>query len=215
MKTEVIFIFIFLSILFSVNAIYCGDNNLDEGEFCDTNRVGHYQCVNFSYDGGELGCLEDCSGYDYTDCFGDDICGNDIIDEFELCDGNNTRERTCEDEGYGSGTLNCDSDCKNYDYSGCTLINSTELNITEEINETANITEEINITENITEEINETINESSEDLKKEVPSGVKGAISDISNFDFGLRLSDWLIVFTGILVLGVVILWLYVFKIEK
>ena len=135
MKRGLILVLMFVSMVIYVNAIYCGDNILDEGEFCDTSKVNHYTCLNFSYDGGVLGCLEDCSGYDYRECFGEDICGNGIVDSDELCDGTNVRTRTCVDEGFSAGILVCDSGCTNYDTDGCTgiaevcgndIINGTE-----------------------------------------------------------------------------------------
>src|SRR3989338_4056600 len=209
MKKGVIFLLMFLLAVFSVSAIYCGDGVLDEGEICDVGKLSHYTCLNFSYDGGDLGCLDDCSDYDYGECFGDDICGNGIVDSDELCDSDNIRGRTCEDEGYGSGTLSCSVDCNSYDISECTEINKTvDLNSTGEINETI----ELNLTEeNLTETLDlEDLNVDNEVV--DVPSGVVGVASSESKV---ITLGVWLIIIISLLVIGVFFIWLYIFKLKK
>lgn len=39
-------------------------------------------------------------------------CGNGVVEEGEECDGTNLGSKTCESEGYASGTLGCTADCK-------------------------------------------------------------------------------------------------------
>jgi hypothetical protein len=46
------------------------------------------------------------------------ICGNEIIEGGEDCEGEDLGGETCESQGYGSGTLACDISCS-FDYSGC------------------------------------------------------------------------------------------------
>jgi len=46
------------------------------------------------------------------------VCGNDLAEEGEACDGTDLRSETCESLGLGEGTLACNSDCT-YDRSGC------------------------------------------------------------------------------------------------
>ena len=47
------------------------------------------------------------------------ICGNDIAEEGEVCDGTDLREETCESQGFDSGDLSCFPDCSGFDTSGC------------------------------------------------------------------------------------------------
>ncbi|MCX6742442.1 MAG: right-handed parallel beta-helix repeat-containing protein [Candidatus Pacearchaeota archaeon] len=48
------------------------------------------------------------------------VCGNNIIEPLEICDGSNLSGKTCLDFGYTGGSLSCHSDCLSYDLSGCT-----------------------------------------------------------------------------------------------
>src|SRR5262249_23050826 len=47
-------------------------------------------------------------------------CGNQIIDADEVCDGANLNGATCASLGFGTGTLTCKSDCKDYVGTACT-----------------------------------------------------------------------------------------------
>ncbi|MBU1220377.1 hypothetical protein KKF34_00665 [Myxococcota bacterium] len=53
-------------------------------------------------------------------------CGNNILEFYEACDGNNTLIDTCESLGFQGGILQCASDCT-YDTSNCT----SECNVCE------------------------------------------------------------------------------------
>jgi hypothetical protein len=48
-----------------------------------------------------------------------DDCGNGMLDDAEVCDGDALSGATCESEGFDSGTLACRADCLDYDRSGC------------------------------------------------------------------------------------------------
>jgi len=48
----------------------------------------------------------------------DSVCGNDIIESGEACEGINLDDKTCLTEGFTSGTLACSNDCS-FDYSTC------------------------------------------------------------------------------------------------
>jgi hypothetical protein len=47
------------------------------------------------------------------------LCGDDVIDPGELCDGLNTSGLACENLGFLSGQLRCDDACLNLDLTGC------------------------------------------------------------------------------------------------
>jgi 6-phosphogluconolactonase (cycloisomerase 2 family) len=47
------------------------------------------------------------------------ICGNNLKESGEVCDGNDLNSETCESKGYDSGTLSCSNDCLNFDTSDC------------------------------------------------------------------------------------------------
>jgi len=47
------------------------------------------------------------------------ICGNNIIDGEEVCDGDDLAGETCQSRGYQSGNLDCNDSCDEFDVSGC------------------------------------------------------------------------------------------------
>ena len=54
-----------------------------------------------------------------TATFFDSTCGDNVIDEYEICDGTNLSGQSCTSLGFDSGTLVCASDCKTFDTSTC------------------------------------------------------------------------------------------------
>jgi len=94
----------------SCTRTFCGDGivqNLNwEGlsEECDDSKT-------VSGDGCSSQCLQE-------------ICGNNRIDFDEECDGTDL-PRSCQDSGFDTGTLSCDSSCK-YDYSQCSGITTNQ-----------------------------------------------------------------------------------------
>jgi 5'-nucleotidase len=46
----------------------CGNDMINEGETCDGSDLGDATCESEGYAGGELACLDDCSGFDYSGC---------------------------------------------------------------------------------------------------------------------------------------------------
>ena len=63
--------------------------------------------------------------------------------------------------------------------------------------------------------MNETINETGSDTDEELPSGVKGAAGDVNQFNFGLNLKYWLIILGGILLIGIALMYIFLFRAEK
>lgn len=50
-----------------------------------------------------------------------DLCGNNVIDSTEKCDGVALSSESCITQGFDSGTLACASDCNSFDLSECIL----------------------------------------------------------------------------------------------
>ena len=72
-----------------------------------------------------------CEGYETpsycpVDCGPVQVCGNNIIEGTEICDGTALRGQTCVSQGFSGGILRCRSDCTGYDTSGCYTNSCTE-----------------------------------------------------------------------------------------
>ncbi len=62
----------------------CGDGHVfEEFELCDPGA--DTLCADYGYDGGTLGCSDDCAVPDFSACEGS-VCGNGILDDEEACD---------------------------------------------------------------------------------------------------------------------------------
>lgn len=96
----------------------CGNGIKEGDEVCDGGDLGGEDCSNQGFDGGTLACLNDCSGFDFSNCT---ECGNDTIEGTEACDGSDLGGETCETQGYSGGALACLSDCSGFDVSGCVV----------------------------------------------------------------------------------------------
>lgn len=46
-------------------------------------------------------------------------CGNDMVEDVEVCDGTDLNEETCLTQGFDDGELACAADCSGYDTRGC------------------------------------------------------------------------------------------------
>lgn len=49
------------------------------------------------------------------------ICGNEVREGIEVCDGTALEGETCETRGFSAGTLACKTDCAAFDTSGCSM----------------------------------------------------------------------------------------------
>ncbi len=47
------------------------------------------------------------------------VCGDDVVEDTEQCDGSDLNSQTCQGFGYTGGTLNCNNDCTFY-FGNCT-----------------------------------------------------------------------------------------------
>jgi hypothetical protein len=65
----------------------------------------------------------------------DDNCGNGIVDDGEMCDGD-VGDATCVGEGFESGTLVCAADCSGFDTSVCGICGNGEIDGDELCDET-------------------------------------------------------------------------------
>jgi hypothetical protein len=95
----------------------CGNNIIEETEACDLAQVNGETCESQGYEGGQLGCLLTCEGYNFLGCF---ICGNEVVDLAEDCEGSVPEEVTCEALGFQDGWISCGDDCL-YDISECSI----------------------------------------------------------------------------------------------
>lgn len=101
----------------------CGDGVLDGGEECDGDELSGNTCVDFGFESGTLGCLENCR-WDTTTC---QKCGDNQVQEGEVCDGMDLgldamtgRPPTCSDVGaFATGELGCSDDCQAYVTDAC------------------------------------------------------------------------------------------------
>jgi hypothetical protein len=100
-------------------APFCGDGNAQGLEQCDGNDVNGLGCADLGYTSGPLGCRSDCL-FDASACVGTPaICGDNVANGLEECDGTDLNGAACTDLGYAGGTLACDNSCT-FDARGCT-----------------------------------------------------------------------------------------------
>lgn len=99
----------------------CGNNLIDQiGEVCDGLYLGNKTCKSFHFNSGYLQCNSDCLGYDTSKCFDKlNICGNNLLEVDEVCDGISLKGKTCQSFGYQTGRLGCTWDCSAYNLSLC------------------------------------------------------------------------------------------------
>lgn len=122
---------------------YCTlDGGVINGGVCSTSSEGDGICqdgesCSISDCSSQTGNQADCSaGYfcDYGVCTAEIVCGNNIIEGVEVCDGTNLNGQTCISQGFDSGTLACAASCAGFTTSGCQ--NDVIAEIVEEDNST-------------------------------------------------------------------------------
>ena len=100
-------------------SLTCGNGIKDGSDVCDGDDLGGETCISRGYEDGTLKCLDNCAGFDTSQCGKSVTCGNGEIDSGEVCDGSALNGRTCEHEGFEEGELKCADDCKSFDTSDC------------------------------------------------------------------------------------------------
>jgi len=92
----------------------CGDDVVEDPEDCEEDDLDGATCGSLGYSGGgNLACATDCS-FNTTNCVAgpdDTICGDDVAEGDEGCDGADLKGNDCSSLGYDSGDLACNSDC--------------------------------------------------------------------------------------------------------
>lgn len=97
----------------------CGNDAIEGKELCDGTDLGAVDCISEGFPlGGALACAADCSAYDTSGCIVS-ICGNDAIEDVEICDGAQLVGEDCLTQGFIAGALACAADCSGYDTSAC------------------------------------------------------------------------------------------------
>lgn len=93
----------------------CGDGVLSPSEECDGELMAAQTCGELGFPGGNLSC-KDCR-FNTSEC---EICGDNKIDEGEICDGLNGGEFTCSSEtGSWGGPVTCMDDCATPSFDYC------------------------------------------------------------------------------------------------
>ena len=93
----------------------CADATVASCEFCG------YLGSCSSPIGSDSGCPGDIDPAQNWLCGGGTaVCGNNVAEVLELCDGSDLRGATCVEPGFTGGTLACNPTCNNVDITGCT-----------------------------------------------------------------------------------------------
>jgi hypothetical protein len=107
----------------------CDGQDRDDCELCDGTDLGEIptSCVDFGepgqFSGGTVVCNDTCDGYDTSGC---SVCGNDVADPDEACDGDDVPSANCASLGLPPPStgddvdLPCLDSCE-YDRAECDL----------------------------------------------------------------------------------------------
>ncbi len=105
----------------------CVDNSDCEMKDCD-NLDGCVGDVYYDYNDVREDCqagvcvdvvCNDYVGYKEDPRCTSEICGNNLIEGDETCDGTNLLGQTCQSQGYDSGLLDCCPECNSFEFSDC------------------------------------------------------------------------------------------------
>jgi hypothetical protein len=98
----------------------CGDGTVDEAEECEGDMMT--DCQSIGAGNGEAPCNATLCVWDTAGCDMQPVCGNNMVEPGELCDGTDLNDQECTDRAdqngaYVGGTLAC-MDCL-FDESDC------------------------------------------------------------------------------------------------
>ncbi|MFH1240395.1 MAG: hypothetical protein V1672_04200 [Candidatus Diapherotrites archaeon] len=103
----------------------CGNSVLEEDEACDVTELNGKTCTDFGFDAGTLACTDECifntDSCEFTEEDADSVCGNEIREAGERCDGDDLGSFSCGALGYAGGIMTCMDDC-NPDLTYCYLL---------------------------------------------------------------------------------------------
>ncbi|PKN45552.1 MAG: hypothetical protein CVU59_08730 [Deltaproteobacteria bacterium HGW-Deltaproteobacteria-17] len=109
-----------LNNLNNVSNPVCGNDLLEAGETCDGTDLAGSTCVTRGFDSGTLACATDCLSFDVSGCEGTGpVCGNNLIEGDEVCDGTDLAGQTCITQGFTGGALACAPGCLSFVLTGC------------------------------------------------------------------------------------------------
>ncbi|MEK7584493.1 MAG: DUF4215 domain-containing protein, partial [Patescibacteria group bacterium] len=127
----------------STTTSQCGNGIQNTGEQCDNVDFGGASCQTFGFTDGTLRCSGQCT-FDTSDCVTNTttgptvlpVCGNNIIEGTENCDGKDLGGRACSSFGFTDGTVVCTSVCR-FDTGQCRLASGSTANTTNSNTNTA------------------------------------------------------------------------------
>ena len=98
----------------------CGNEALEPGEVCDGMDLSGASCMSLGLAGGVLACDPNSCRYDTSGCeMSTQLCGNNVAEAAEECDGMDLAGLDCSALGFDIGALACNPDTCRYDSSDC------------------------------------------------------------------------------------------------
>ena len=98
----------------------CGNDAVEAGEVCDG---GLRNCTEINpalYISGKAKCKNDCTGWDTVTCEESNaVCGNEIVEIPEVCDGNIENCVNIDPSKYKGGKAKCNRNCDGFDTVTC------------------------------------------------------------------------------------------------
>lgn len=103
----------------SNSLIVCGNNTREGTEICDGTDLNSQSCVSIGFGGGPLACASNCQSFNTSSCTPLTVCGNNVREGSEKCDGSDLNSQTCILLGFVSGNLSCLSTCADFNTTAC------------------------------------------------------------------------------------------------
>ncbi|HRZ80520.1 MAG TPA: hypothetical protein P5044_10970, partial [bacterium] len=94
----------------------CGNGSVEGSEACDGGLIECTELNPALYLSGKAKCKEDCSGWDTVTCVESDaVCGDDVTEAPEICDGDLKNCVEIDSSKYKGGKAKCNRNCDGYD----------------------------------------------------------------------------------------------------